>query len=113
MGRSHEVCYNMERVFLLDTYGDVDKVDKIFMCLFHFNLGIVNPNVRNAYKHEYSLEQILSSDVYYKQFCDYWLKQYNYDDLFKLVYDVSVFLASDRKPMPDELIEIILYYAFV
>lgn len=73
-----------------DTYEDVDRVDKIFMCLFHFNLGIVcvNPNVFGAYKHEYSLEQILSSDVYYKQFCDYW---YNYDDLFKLVYDVQTY----------------------
>lgn len=97
-----------------NVYGYHSHLTTIFPHIFSFNIGIVciNPNDFNSHRYTYSLEQILSNEVYYGYFCNYWLKHYNYDDLFQALYDVSVGLASDGKAMPDELIEMILCQAF-
>jgi hypothetical protein len=87
--------------------------EPMFSRLFVFDLDILcsHPCGRNAYHYEYSFKDILLNKKCYESFCNYWLKQYNYDDLFHTLYTVSCVL-SPKEPLPNELIDMILCQAF-
>lgn len=79
----------------------------IFPCLFSYDLKVlcIKPTRYCAFK------DILLRKNCYESFCNYWLEQYNYDDLFHTLYTVSCVL-SPKEPLPNELIDMILCQAF-
>ena len=90
---------------------------KIFYGLFHYDPLLIlcaNPNDKNAKENEFDLKDILLDNDKYQIFLEYWSKGFDYIDLFNTIKIIALLVLknSPLKHLPNEMIEMILCFAF-